>query len=704
MKQTLAPLFYPSSIAVIGASRSTGNVGYRIVEELIKNKYTGNVFPVNPKATSILDLPCYANIEAIPESIDLAIVVVPRDFVLQVIDECIQKKIPGAMIISAGFAEVQGEGAVLQEELTQKVQASGMRLIGPNCLGLINTHPDFKMNASFSPVFPPRGGIAMSSQSGALGLSILALAKQKKLGLSFFVSVGNKADVSGNDLMTYWRDDPHTKVILFYLESFKDPRTFLTIAREVSQQKPIICVKSGKTKAGQRAASSHTAALAGSDVPVEALFKQTGVIRAETLQEMFDLAAALDTQPLPQGHRVGIVTNAGGPGILCTDACSEQKLRVPELSEKIQNQLQQFLPAAAGLSNPVDMIASASPSQFEETIKTVLNSDEIDMLIIIYIPVGVSSTEDVLSAISSGVQKARKENGGHKPVLLCPMLEDGPCSPLQTDSEQIPTYAFPEEMALTLRKIYDYTQWKIKPSGEYYIKKESSAETVERILSQTPPDSWVKMDDCLSILKAYEIPITECKVASTIDEACSFAENVGFPVVAKLSSTTIVHKTEMNSVHLDLKNSSEVKGAFQSIQHNLEKVGRLDEMDGILIQPMLQGGVEVMMGMSEDPLFGPLVGFGLGGIHVELLKDVCFRVAPLTSQDTIDMIQEIKGYKLLTGYRGHPPADIEALQKTLFKLSGLVENHPKIKEIDLNPVIALPPGQGCRVVDVRIKT
>jgi acyl-CoA synthetase (NDP forming) len=572
-----------------------------------------------------------------------------------------------------------------------------MRMVGPNCMGLLNTEPAVQLNASFSPVFPPPGRIAMSSQSGALGLAILALATERKLGISTFVSVGNKADVSGNDLLQYWEVDENTKVILLYLESFGNPRRFARIARRVSRTKPIISVKAGRTLAGRRAAGSHTAALAANDVAVDALFRQTGVIRAETLDEMFDVAAALDSQPLPKGRRVAIITNAGGPGILCTDACEAGGLIVPELSEQVRSMLQAFLPAAASVSNPVDMIASARADSYGKTIKTVLQAPDIDAVIVIYIPVDRNDSESVADAIRRSVASARKTGGEGKPVLACLMSSEAPRA-LVTEGETIPSYLFPESAAKVLTKCVSYAEWRSKPlasvPGFTDLRSEEAKAIVARAI-QSRGDGWLSATEAHSVLSCFGIPQAAQGLARSADEAAQIALSVGFPVAVKLSSQRVLHKSDVGAVRLNVQDEASVRRAFDEIKQ--------DGMEGIVVQKMIRGGVEVMIGVTEDASFGPLIAFGLGGIHVEILADVCFRVTPLTDHDAAEMVREIRGYRLLEGYRGHPPADVGAIQEVLLRVSRMVEDVPEIRELDLNPMFALPPGGGCAVVDARIR-
>jgi acetyl coenzyme A synthetase (ADP forming)-like protein len=689
--------FKPASVAVVGASRDPSSIGYRVLEALVMNRFQGPVYPVNPRATVVGSMRAYPSVRQLPEPVDLAIITVPRAAVAGVMDESAERGIKAVAVITAGFAEADDTGRTLQKQLVEKVRGYGMRMIGPNCMGLLNTQPEVRLNASFSPVFPPAGRIAMSSQSGALGLAILALATDRKLGISSFVSVGNKADVSGNDLLQYWEVDDNTSVILLYLESFGNPRRFARIARRVSRTKPIIAVKAGRTVAGRRAAGSHTAALAANDVAVDALFRQTGVIRAETLDEMFDIAAALENQPLPPGRRIAIVTNAGGPGILCSDACEAGGLVVPELSEQTKGELRKFLPAAASVSNPVDMIASARAESYRRTIETVLPAPDVDAMIIIYIPVDRNDSQSVAQAIEHGVAHARVAGGGGKPVLAC-LMASGGSRALAAEHETIPSYLFPESAAKVLAKAAAYAEWRSKPltvvPGFPDIKKDAAREIVTRALEKRGP-GWLSWAEAQSVLSAFGIPQVAGGIAGTSDEAVEIARKIGFPVAVKLASERVVHKSDIGAVRLNVPDEAALHRAFDEIQQ--------PDMDGIVIQSMIRNGQELMIGVAEDPLFGPLIGFGLGGIHVEILADVSFRVTPLTDRDAEEMICAIRGYRLLEGYRGHPPADIPALQEVLLRVSRMVEDIPEIQEVDLNPIFALPPGQGCAVVDTRIR-
>jgi acetyl coenzyme A synthetase (ADP forming)-like protein len=703
---SLSPFFRPRSVAVVGASRDPAAIGHRVLDALARGEFRGAVYPVNPKAAAIGGLRAYPSVRELPEPADLAVVAVPRDAVLGVVDDCAARGVRALVVISAGFAEVDREGAELQRRLVEKVRGYGMRLIGPNCLGLLSTDPDVRLNATFVPYFPPGGGVAMSSDSGALGLAARAVAGRLGLGISGCVSVGNRADVSSNDLLEYWEEDAAARVILLYLESFGNPRRFARIAQRVSRRKPVVAVKAGRTRAGRRAAGSHTAALAAADVAVDALFHQTGILRAETLEEMFDLAAALGSQPLPPGRRVAIVTNAGGPAILCADACEAAGLSVPDLSEKTRAQLAAFLPRTAGLGNPVDLIASATPEDFGRAIRAVLSSGEVDALIAIGVSTGTCEAGAAAQAIAASAEAAHAAGAAGRPVLACLMPEQQGVSLAGSGKERVPCYAFPEAAARALGKVAAYAEWRGRPPGrvpEFADMDLPSARALCQAARSKRGGGWLSTEDTRLVLQAARLPVAPGGVARTAAQAAALARRLGFPVAVKLASHELIHKTEIGGVRLHLNDEAAVRQAFEQIEDRLRADRMSDAMEGVLVQPMVAVGTEVLVGMTHDPLFGPLVAFGLGGIHVEILGDVCFRVTPLTDSDAFDMVSGIRGSRLFLGYRGHPPADVEAIEEVLLRVSRLVEEVPEIGELDLNPVFALPPGQGCRIVDARIR-
>jgi acetyl coenzyme A synthetase (ADP forming)-like protein len=703
---SLWPFFRPTSVAVVGASRDPSGIGRRVLDSLLRNEFRGTVYPVNPKAGEIEGLRAYASVRDLPGPVDLAVVAVPREAVLGVADDCAARGVRALVVITAGFAEAGAGGAALQKRLVEKVRAAGMRLIGPNCLGLLSTDPTVRLNAIFVPASPPRGTVSMSSDSGALGLAALAVAGRLGLGISSCVSVGNRADISSNDLLEYWEEDGSTSVILLYLESLGNPRRFARIARRVGRRKPIVAVKAGRTRAGCRAAGSHTAALAAADVAVDALFHQTGILRAETLEEMFDLAAALGSQPLPAGRRVAVVSNAGGPAILCADACEAAGLSLPELSDKTRERLASFLPPSAGLGNPVDLIASATPADFGRAVQALLCSGEVDALIVIGVSTGVCESGAVGRVVQQTVAATRRGAGAGKPVLACLMPELVGVTLAGSGKDRLPCYAFPEAAARALGRVAAYAEWRACPLGQELHFADidlAAARAVCQAALDARGGGWLSTKETRRVLEAVRLPVAPGGVARTAAEASALARRLGFPVALKLASQRLVHKTEIGGVRLGLKDEAEVRQAFEEIHDRLMRDKQLDAMEGVLVQPMVSGGTEVLAGVTQDPLFGPLVAFGLGGVHVEILGDVCFRVTPLTDHDAGEMVRGIRGSRLFAGYRGNPPADVAALEDLLLRLSRLAEGVPEISELDLNPVFALPPGEGCRIVDARIR-
>lgn len=702
---SLRPFFHPNAIAVVGASRDPAAIGRRILDGLIRAGFRGPIYPINPRAAEIQGLRCYPSVCDLPTSVDLAVIAVPASAVSGVVDDCAARGVRALVVISAGFAEAGGEGIAVQKALVEKVRGYGMRMVGPNCLGLLNADPAVRLNASFSPVFPPPGRVALSSQSGAVGLAALGVAERYGLGFSAFVSVGNKADVSGNDLLQYWEDDPNTDVILLYLESFGNPRRFSRIARRVGRRKPVVALHSGLTRAGGRAAGSHTAALATNATAVEALFQQTGVIRAGSLEEMFDLALALGCQSPPRGPRVAIITNAGGPGILSADTCEAGGLTVPEPSPELRAKLANLLPGAASIGNPIDLIASAGPEAYRRSVEAVLTCGEFDSLLVLFTPVGLATTQDVTSAIAEGIGAAR-ESGATGPVLACIMNQEEHRTRLKCDGERVPCYPFPETPARVLGKLTVYGSWRNESPGvfpDFDDLRLFTARSVCRKAVAARGECWLSAEESRTVLESAGLPLVPSEFARTVDEATEAAARLGFPVAVKLASRRFVHKSEVGGVRLGLTDEAAVRRAFEEIRARVERENQPGAMDGVLVQPMLGDAIEVMAGVTQDPLFGPLVAFGLGGIHVEVLADVCFRVAPLTDRDAVAMVRDIRGFRLLEGYRSHTPADLEAIEEALLRLSRLAEEVPEIGEIDLNPIFAFAPGMGCRIADARIR-
>jgi acetyl coenzyme A synthetase (ADP forming)-like protein len=701
--ESLRPLLTPKAIAVIGASREPAKLGSRVLRALQAGGYTGPIYPVHPDAAELSGVRAVRSARDLPPGVDLAVVAVPPVCVPAVVDDCGAAGVKSFVVITAGFAEIGAAGRAAQAALSAQVRAHGMRMLGPNCMGLLNTNPLVRMNASFSPLTPPAGSIGFASQSGALGVAILRLATERHIGLSSFVSVGNKADVSSNDLLEYWESDPATRVILLYLESFGNPRRFARLARRIGREKPIVALKAGRSPEGSRAAGSHTAALAVQDSTVDALFRQSGVIRVDTIDEMFDLAACLDAQPLPAGRRVAIVTNAGGPGILAVDACAAADLEVVEFSESLRARLQSFLPPTASVANPVDMVASAGPDEYRQAIEAVLDSSDADALIVVFTPIDPATSGPILEGIRAGIVTARG-HGATLPVLACVLSESPDRSPLRGTGEIIPTYGFPENAARALGKAATYASWRKDSAGLFWTFDDMHVDDARSICRNAIArgDSWLNDRDVWGVLAAFGFPVAAHGLARTADEAVAFASVTGFPVAAKLASTKVTHKSDLGVVRLNLNSSDEVRAAFARIVSAAERAVGKDAIDGVLIQPMVSG-VETLLGVTHDPLFGPLIGFGIGGVNVEAIGDVRFRVAPLTDRDAEDLLHEIRGFSLLTGHRGRPPVDLDALRDLLLRMSCLAEQVPEIEELDLNPVMALAAGAGCRVIDARIR-
>jgi acetyl coenzyme A synthetase (ADP forming)-like protein len=681
--------FEPKSIAIVGAGRRRGSIGAEVFHNLVQAGFQGVAYPVNERARVVGSVRAYTRIIDIPDDVDLAILIVPADEVESVVDDCITKGVRGIIVISAGFAETGAEGRAREQAIVEKVREAGVRLIGPNCMGIINTDPAVALNATFSPVYPPVGRVAMSTQSGALGLAILEHARRFNIGISTFVSVGNKADVSSNDLIQYWAEDPRTDVILLYLESFGNPRNFGRIAKRIARTKPIVVVKSGRSRAGARAASSHTGALASTDAVASALFRQAGMIRTDTLEELFDVANLLAHQPVPLGCRVAILTNAGGPGILAADACESRGLELPTLTDATVQELRSFLPPTASVANPVDMIACSTPEHFQKATRLLLADENVDSLIVIFIPPLATDPEAVAAAIVEGARKA-----GDKPVLANFMSAKGVPDILSN----IPSYVFPEAAASALAKLTSYGEWRRRPAGTLPvftdIRTDDARAVVERALARG--GGWLSAIEVHDLFNAVGIPVAKTRFASSVNEAAKAAAGIGFPVALKAAGPTILHKTEAGGLALGLSEESAVRRAYADM---VRKLGA--EMTGVLVQEMVPGSVEVVVGSTLDPTFGPLVLYGSGGILVELLNDVAFRINPLTDTDVKDMINEVKGTALLRGYRGAPPADEQALAEIISRVSALIEICPQIHEMDANPVKVLQ--KGAIVVEARVR-
>jgi acetyl coenzyme A synthetase (ADP forming)-like protein len=688
----------PGSVAVIGASRDSSSIGGRLFHNLLTTEFHGPVYPVNPRAQVVHGVVAYRSVSEVPGPVDVAFVVVPADRVGAVARESGEAGVRALVVISAGFAEVGGEGPARQAELVEICRSYGMRLIGPNCMGLVNTADDVRLNGTFATVYPPAGRVGFLSQSGALGLAVMQYATELGLGLSSFVSIGNKADVSGNDLIAYWDQDPRTDVILLYLESFGNPRRFGRLARSIGRRKPIIAVKSGRSAAGQRAAASHTGALlAASDVTVDALFEQAGVIRTDTLEEMFDVATILANQPAPAGDRVAIVTNAGGLGILCADTCEANGLRVPPLSSTTEERLRSFLPPEAAVGNPVDMIASATGEDYRRAIQTIAADHDVDAMIVIYIPPQDTQAVEIGHAIVEAVA----ELGARIPVATTWMSTKGLPEALQQAGTRIPSFAFPEAAAIAMAHAARYGRWRERPEGKAPAFHDTDPGEATAVIAEAlgRGAGWLHAHEVERVLSAYDVPRARAHVVETPEDAGRVASELGSPVALKALGPQIVHKTEVGAVRLGLQGAGQVESAARQMREGI--VAQKLAVEGFVVQEMVEGGVEMLVGVVHDPLFGPVVACSAGGTAVELVRDVAVRVTPITDLDAAEMVRSLRSFPLLEGYRGAPAADVAALEEVILRLGALVDANPAIAEMDCNPVVVL--ARGAVVLDARIR-
>ena len=691
-------MFEPRSIAVIGASRRKDAVGYAILNNLLKASFQGSVYPVNPKADSLEGLKCYSSILKIDGEVDLAVIILPSGYVLKVIEECVEKKVGSIIIISAGFREVGEEGRKIEDEVVRAVREKGISLLGPNCLGLINTDPNFKFNASFSRFMPSTGNVAFISQSGALCTSVLDYAKEKNIGFSKFISMGNKADISVVDLLDYLKEDSQTDVILMYVEDIVDGERFVKAAQEIAQKKPILVIKSGRTPQGAKAASSHTGSLMGSDEVYNALFKQSGILRLDSIADVLNCAVAFSYQSLPLSSRVAIITNAGGPGIMATDACVHYGLEIAELEESTVQALKKHLPATANFSNPIDVIGDAKEDRYEKVLEEVILDPNVDSIIILLTPQAMTNIEDIAHVIVKASKKTKK-------TLLVSFMGGADIAPGVKILEKslLPHYPFPEDAARTLMAMTRYHEMRKRPNlpvPEYIVDNKKASEIIEE--AKKKGESFLTIKQSMDIFQAYGLPLLPYGFAQSSKEAVSIAKEVGFPVVLKIISSDIIHKFDFGGVKLHLKDEFEVESGYNDmIQSILIKMPRA-KIDGVFVQAMGESGREVILGMDRDPLFGPMLMFGLGGIYVEAIKDVSFSLAPIRDFDALEMIKEIRAYPILEGIRGERPADIDVIVESLERLSQLSCEHPDIKEIDINPLLVYEKGKGAKVIDARI--
>ena len=696
---TLKAFFEPASIAVIGASSIPAKLGHAVLKNIVEGGYPrhGKIYPINTKAREILGYPAYPTVLAVPEPIDLAVIVIPYPYVPDVLRTCGKKGIPTAIVISAGFREAGMEGLEREHELISIAREFNIRLIGPNCLGVVDTFTP--PNATFAAGAPPSGPMAFTSQSGALGIAVLDWAQAGRLGLSKFVSLGNKADVDEVDLLRAWRDDEHTRVILIYSEELSNGQEFIRVAREVTQVKPVIAIKSGVTQSGARAVSSHTGSLAGSEQAYQAAFRQAGVLQADSLESLFDIALALSYQPPLQGEQVAIVTNAGGPGILATDALERAGLTIARFETKTIKALEQHLPNAASAANPVDVLGDATPDRYRYALETVAADSNVDGLLAVLVPQAVLDTKAVAEAIVS------LESHLDKPVLACFMGEARMAAAIESlTAHGIPNYPFPKRVAQVFRAMADHHKIRARAIPQF-ISFDVDKTATQIVLDKVRAEGRVTIGDAEArqILESYGLPIPRSELAETADRAIEISHQIGYPIVLKIASPDILHKTDVGGVKVGLQNDEDLRDAYELMTYRAQRYLPEARLWGCQVQQMVPPvGLEVLIGMKRDPQFGPLVTFGLGGIYVEILQDVTFRIAPFSTQEAEAMLGEIRASALLDGIRGQPPLDKKALVDSLLRVSQLAQNFPEIAELDINPLIVYPQEQGVIAIDMRL--
>lgn len=699
LKEQLDKIMKPKSIAVIGASTKPKTIGSEMMQRLRDYKFQGEIYPINPKADSIEGFKAYASVLDVPGEIDFAVLIIPKQFVLDTLAQCNEKGIKGICIISAGFKETGKEGAELELELAAKLKEYGMRCVGPNCLGLINTNDNVRLDATFAEALPEKGDIAFVSQSGALGGGILNILKDLNIGFSQFVSVGNQADINGETMMEYWENDDDVKQILLYMESISNPSNFRKLATRISKKKPIVALKAGRSAAGASAASSHTGSLAGADKAADALLKQSGVIREFGLKNLFDTAKVFSNCSIPKGNRVAIITNSGGPGIMATDSICESGLEMAQITDKTRNELLSFLPAAASVKNPIDMIASAGIDHYKRTLETVIADENVDMIMVIYLPFMGLTDIEVANAIME-IKKAHPE----KPVIGAFMTKSDFFSKLADMEVNMPFFMYAEEAAEGFLRLDQQRQWMSREEGNapcYDVDKKQ----VEMIIKQSISEGRDQLTtlESIDVLDAYGIRACKYGLATTKEEAVNEANSIGYPVVMKMTSKTTSHKTDVGGVVVNIQSEEQLRNEYDALIERLEKAGLIEGLEGVIIQEMVKGSREMVCGIATDPQYGPMMMFGLGGVFIEVLKDVNFRLAPLTDIDAMEMIKSVKSYKLLEGARGTKPAQIDQIQETLLRLSQLVSDFKFIDELDINPLlISEKTGEGI-AVDGRIK-
>ncbi len=699
LKQQLDKIMRPKGIAVIGASTKEHTIGSDIMKRLRDYKFTGEVYPVNPKGGEIEGFKAYTNVKEIPGEVDLAIIVIAQKFVLQALDDCNEKGIKGICIISAGFKEAGAEGVEAEKALVAKLKEYGMRCVGPNCLGVVNTASDIRMDGCFAETLPERGNIGFVSQSGALGGGILNILKDLNLGFAQFISIGNQADVNAETALEYWENEDDVQQILLYMESIQNPSNFRKLATRITKKKPVLALKAGRSAAGASAASSHTGSLAGADKAANALLMQSGVIREYSLKNLFSTAKVFANCPIPKGDRVAIITNSGGPGIMATDAICEYGLQMAEISEATKDKLRSFLPAAASVKNPIDMIASAPIEHYKQTLETVIAEDNVDMIMVIYLPFLGLKDIDVAKALIE-----IKAKHPEKPVIGVFMTTSDFFLKISDMEVNMPFFMYAEEAADGFNRLNQQRKWQERPEGKIACYDVNKAKA-EKIIKQSIAEGREQLTtlESIDVLDAYGIRACKYGLATNEEEVVNLGNSIGYPVVMKMTSKTTSHKTDVGGVRVNIQSEEQLRAEYKDLIEKLTEKGLIDGLEGVIIQEMVKGSREMVCGIATDPQYGPMMMFGLGGVFIEVLKDVTFRLAPLTDVDADEMIKSVKSYKLLEGARGTKPANMDQIKETLLRLSQLVSDFKFIDELDINPLlISEKTGEGI-AVDGRIK-
>lgn len=699
MEQNLDKIMKPKAIAVVGASTKEHTIGSDIMKRLQEYKFNGKIFPINPKGGVIEGLQAYTSVLEVPEEIDLAIIVVNAKFVLSTIDQCHEKGIKGLCVITAGFKETGKDGAELEKQLLDKVHEYGMRCVGPNCLGVVNTDPEVRMDGCFAESLPERGHIGFVSQSGALGGGILNILKDLNLGFAQFISIGNQADVNAETALEYWENEKDVEQILLYMESIQNPANFRKLATKISKKKPILALKAGRSAAGASAASSHTGSLAGADKAANALLMQSGVIREYSLKDLFSTAKVFANCPIPQGDRVAIITNSGGPGIMATDAVCEYGMQMAKITDETKDKLRSFLPSAASVKNPIDMIASAPIEHYKQTLETVIADENVDMIMVIYLPfLGLKDID-----VAKAVMEIKAEHP-EKPVIGVFMTKSEFFTALSDMDVNMPFFMYAEEAADGFNRLNQQRLWMSRPEGKvpcYDVDRNKA----EKIMKSALMDGRAQLTtlESIDLLAAYGIRACKYGLAKNEEEVVELGNSIGYPVVMKMTSKTTSHKTDVGGVRVNIQSEEQLRAEYKDLIAKLTEKGLIDGLEGVIIQEMVKGNREMVCGIATDPQYGPMMMFGLGGVFIETMKDVTFRIAPLTDVDAEEMIKSVKAYGLLKGARGTKPAQMEQIQETLLRLSQLVNDYKFIDELDINPLlISEKTGEGI-AVDGRIK-